>query len=334
MRAAHHRAPAHTLHPSSLTRTSPCCALSYNFLVRYPWLWRLNFMASSPAAVHAPMFAAYGAIVSRMFAAAFDRYAPDLVVSVHPLMQHVPVRARRRRAAARMPALHVAVPLTQGCACAPQLRVLQRRRAASGEPAPPFATVVTDLTSCHPTWFHPGVDACFVPTEEVACQARRRGLKDRQIIMHGLPIRPAFAAPLPPRPALRKRLGLHPDGAVVLLVGGGEGMGLLEPTAAALAARLPPSAQIVVVCGRNAALAARLASRQWPCRMVVKGFVSDMDQWMGAADVVITKAGPGTIAEALIRGVPLMLNGAIPCQEEGNVPFVVEVRPARERAGP
>jgi 1,2-diacylglycerol 3-beta-galactosyltransferase len=207
-----------------------------------------------------------------------------------------------------------------------QLRVLQRRRAATGVPAPPFATVVTDLTSCHPTWFHPGVTACFVPTEEVASQARRAGLVASQIIMHGLPIRPAFAAPLPSRPTLRKRLGLAPDGAVVLLVGGGEGMGLLEPTAAALGARLPPSAQIVVVCGRNAALAARLASKRWPCKMVVKGFVSNMDEWMGASDVVITKAGPGTIAEALIRGVPLMLNGAIPCQEEGNVPFVVEAR--------
>jgi 1,2-diacylglycerol 3-beta-galactosyltransferase len=109
-------------------------------------------------------------------------------------------------------------------------------------------------------------------------------------------------------------------------MGGGEGMGLLEPTALALAEALPPRAQIVVVCGRNAALASRLSARQWPCGMVVKGFVSDIDAWMGASDVVITKAGPGTIAEALIRGVPLLLNGAIPCQEEGNVPFVVEVR--------
>ena len=210
-----------------------------------------------------------------------------------------------------------------------QLRVLARRAKASGRPAPPFATVVTDLTSCHPTWFHRGVDRCFVPTEEVAALARRVGLTNAQIVQHGLPIRPAFAAPLPPRPALRQKLGLQPQGSVVLLMGGGEGMGLLEPTALALAEALPPTAQVVVVCGRNAALAARLAARQWPCRLVAKGFVSNIDEWMGVSDVVITKAGPGTIAEALIRGVPLLLNGAIPCQEEGNVPFVVEVRPAR-----
>lgn len=263
-------------------------------MVRHSWLWRLNFEFSSHKLVHEGIFGAFGAIASHTFAAAFDAFCPDLVVSVHPLMQHVP------------------------------LRVLAARAKATGAKAPPFATVVTDLTSCHPTWFHPDVTACFVPTPEVAAQARRRGLTERQIVMHGLPIRPAFAAPLPPRAQLRRQLGLEPEGRCVLLMGGGEGMGRLESTATALAATLPHDAQVVVVCGRNAALAARLQARAWPLRVHVKGFLSNVDEWMGAADVVITKAGPGTIAEALIRGVPLLLNGAIPCQEEGNVPYVVD----------
>ena len=45
---------------------------------------------------------------------------------------------------------------------------------------------------------------------------------------------------------------------------------------------------------------------------------------MSACDAIITKAGPGTIAEALICGMPILLNGYIPCQEEGNVSFVLE----------
>jgi hypothetical protein len=72
----------------------PSRSRRYNFLVQYPTLWRLNFLAWSLAAVHKPMFAAYGALVASAFASAFDDFAPDLVVSVHPLMQHVPVRAR------------------------------------------------------------------------------------------------------------------------------------------------------------------------------------------------------------------------------------------------
>jgi 1,2-diacylglycerol 3-beta-galactosyltransferase len=45
---------------------------------------------------------------------------------------------------------------------------------------------------------------------------------------------------------------------------------------------------------------------------------------MAACDCIVTKAGPGTIAEALISGLPIVLSGFIPGQEEGNVPYVVD----------
>ena len=48
--------------------------------------------------------------------------------------------------------------------------------------------------------------------------------------------------------------------------------------------------------------------------MKVRGFVTNMAEWMTACDTIITKAGPGTIAEALICGLPIILNGFIPCQ--------------------
>ena len=58
--------------------------------------------------------------------------------------------------------------------------------------------------------------------------------------------------------------------------------------------------------------------------VVVNGFVTNMAEWMSASDTIVTKAGPGTIAESLICGLPVLLNGFIPCQEAGNVPFVVD----------
>lgn len=70
----------------------------------------------------------------------------------------------------------------------------------------------------------------------------------------------------------------------------------------------------------------RLSAASYPpgMKVVVNGFVDNMPDWMGACDMIITKAGPGTIAEALICGLPLLLNGFIPCQEEGNIPYVLE----------
>lgn len=43
--------------------------------------------------------------------------------------------------------------------------------------------------------------------------------------------------------------------------------------------------------------------------------MSNMDEWMGAVDCIVTKAGPGTIAEAMIRGLPIMLSAFLPGQE-------------------
>jgi 1,2-diacylglycerol 3-beta-galactosyltransferase len=55
----------------------------------------------------------------------------------------------------------------------------------------------------------------------------------------------------------------------------------------------------------------------------VRGFVENVDELMGASNLLVTKAGPGTIAEAMILGLPLVLSTFLPGQEEGNVPFVV-----------
>merc|ERR1712038_142601 len=63
-----------------------------------------------------------------------------------------------------------------------------------------------------------------------------------------------------------------------------------------------------------------------PPQVIVKpmGFVSRMAEYMVAADILITKAGPGTIAEAAALGLPTLLTSFLPGQEEGNVDFVVE----------
>jgi 1,2-diacylglycerol 3-beta-galactosyltransferase len=73
-------------------------------------------------------------------------------------------------------------------------------------------------------------------------------------------------------------------------------------------------------------LKAELEAYPWPegVHVTVLGYVSNMDEWMTAADCLVTKAGPGTIAEACARGLPVMLSSYLPGQEAGNVKFVLE----------
>lgn len=59
----------------------------YSFLVKYPFLWRLGFLATQPRFVHVPIATATAAFVGPQVSRAYDETKPNLVVSVHPLMQ-------------------------------------------------------------------------------------------------------------------------------------------------------------------------------------------------------------------------------------------------------
>jgi 1,2-diacylglycerol 3-beta-galactosyltransferase len=193
----------------------------------------------------------------------------------------------------------------------------------------PYVTVVTDLWTAHAFWFYPRVTHVIVPTEGARQRGIAYGVPAGRISVRGLPVARRFTEALrqaPSKSAVRARLGLGSEGRVVLLVGGGEGMGPLFATARAFDAALPvdgPPTQLVVITGRNAALRERLLAQPWRRPVRVEGFVTNMPEWMAAADVLVTKAGPGTITEGLLSGLPLVLIGKVPGQEDGNVDFVV-----------
>jgi 1,2-diacylglycerol 3-beta-galactosyltransferase len=174
--------------------------------------------------------------------------------------------------------------------------------------AAPVLTVITDLGPPHATWTWPRADR-IVPACEV-----------------GVPVDPRFLAAQPgqaERGAQRRRLG-HPEAKfLVLLAGGAEGAGRLARRAAAIAGRLP-DVDVAVICGRNRLLRWRLSrlSARYRGRLTVHGFVTDMGGWLRAADVVATKAGPATIAEAACCGTAMVLTCHLPGQERGNVGLV------------
>jgi 1,2-diacylglycerol 3-beta-galactosyltransferase len=233
----------------------------------------------------------------------------DMVVSVHPLCQDVPLKI--------LSSLD-----SNGLTRAPEARKT------------PFVTVVTDLGGAHPTWFNKGVDKCFVPSDALYQCARDRNVQRDQIVQYGLPIRRGFwdqASGKEKKNAqeLRADLGLDLTLPTVLMVGGGDGMGGIVDIATSLGDTLgwsssTPAYQMVVVCGSNKKAKEVLSEKKWGSgvKVHVQGFVNNMDEWMQASDALVTKAGPGTIAEASICGLPCMLFSYLPGQEEGNVPFV------------
>jgi len=269
---------------------------TYRFVVNdIPWLYKFAYQAIERPQVIDPVMKTAARLMHPYVRSTLDQHAPDLVVSVHPLMQEIP------------------------------RKVLARTR-----PGVPFVTVVTDLVTMAPVWFDPGVTLCFVPSAEALQLALRAGLRQEQLRQFGLPIRSAFARPRGSRRELRRQLDMEPKLPAALIVSGGEGMGPVAEIAEAVAARLAdrpdgaPGGQLVVICGRNDRLKAELKQHIFPVPVTVLGFVDEIWEWMAACDCIVTKAGPGTIAEALALGLPIVLSGYIPGQESGNVPFVLK----------
>jgi 1,2-diacylglycerol 3-beta-galactosyltransferase len=188
---------------------------------------------------------------------------------------------------------------------------------------PPFITVVTDLVSTHMFWYDSRVERTFVPTQAAYERGIECGMSADQLRVTGLPVHPRFTETDYDKAAVRRKFGWNPDLPTIMLVAGGEGMGpLFEMTRAINNARL--QCQMVIIAGKNESLKTKLEACEWNQPTHVYGFVTDMPAIMAGADILVTKAGPATICEACISGLPMILSDAIPGQETGNVEFVLE----------
>jgi len=328
-----------------------------------PWKWATLYHVSNTA-LWAKMTDLHSYYMTEdMIREKIETYNPDVIVSVHPTMNYVPLHSVRKMS------------------------------EKYGRDIP-FFTVVTDFGSGHCTWFNKDVDKIYLasdPIKEIA--QRRRGIPDEKITMSGLPIRHDFAVQADAmgdrtteqgkahQAKIREQLNLDTKKKVVLVMGGGEGVGSLSDIVNELYAKMRTQgvdATICVVCGRNEKLKADLETRCWDTvvsqslqsyeslksrfftkvlsqhahrsrriqlaldraaakaakgndvaetpgnvDVVPLGFTKNMAEYMVAADVLVSKAGPGTIAEAAAVGLPIMVTSHLPGQEAGNVDIVL-----------
>ena len=190
---------------------------------------------------------------------------------------------------------------------------------AEGRRLPPHTTVVTDFVA-HSQWIARGLDRYCVADDQVRHEFVARGIPRQRIVVTGVPLRPEFATPLDSLEA-RRRLGIAGDGPVVLAMAGSHGgLGRLPDVVRALGG-LPRPVQGLVVAGRDAALTHRLERLAAGAPTRVLGHTDDVRLLMSAADLLVTKAGGMTLAEALAAEVPLLLYGSLPGQERRNERF-------------
>jgi processive 1,2-diacylglycerol beta-glucosyltransferase len=267
----------------------PWFPAAYAWLARdQPLLWALLFHASS---IRPNADAVLRPLLRDGFRRRLDAERPDIVVSVLPMINGVLAEATHALGAR-------------------------------------FEVVLTDWHSIHRFWIAPGVDHYTAPTETARADCVRFGAPSNAVDVLGIPVRRAFARAERSgvdRAHILSRLGLEAGRFTILMMVGAEG----SPRALAnlrRLLRLGIDAQVVVVCGRNNRLRQRV--ERLPARLTVRalGFVEHIAELMRSADLLVTKAGGLTLAEAFCCGVPVVVYDILAGQEAGNLEYALRYK--------
>ncbi|MFN8490357.1 MAG: glycosyltransferase [Caldilineaceae bacterium] len=192
----------------------------------------------------------------------------------------------------------------------------------------PFVLLFSDAKNVHASWLNvKTVDAAFAPTLETQKQALAAGLSPDRVHYTGWPVRKQFYQPNgPSRLEMLTHLGLDPNRFTIFLQGGGEGTGKFSKTvenvlAAGRQNQGKSSLQVILAVGTNKILLERFSDEE---NVYVLPFTQEIASYMSVADVIMGKAGPNMLFEAVALDKPFIATTYIPGNEDGNLDFIHE----------
>ncbi|ARV58022.1 UDP-N-acetylglucosamine--LPS N-acetylglucosamine transferase [Nostocales cyanobacterium HT-58-2] len=190
----------------------------------------------------------------------------------------------------------------------------------------PFVTLITDHADCPPHfWIEKQEQFLICPTKKAVEQAKSFGYtQERLFRTSGVIIHPRFYEPiLCDRRIERQHLGLDPDCMTGLVLFGGNGSRVMLEIAKCLES-FQQKLQLIFICGRNEELAKALRESQVHQKRFVTTFTQNVPYYMHLADFFIGKPGPGSLSEALVMKLPVIVerNFSTLIQERYNADWV------------
>lgn len=185
-----------------------------------------------------------------------------------------------------------------------------------------LCTLITDF-HVHGAWVHKYIDYYLVSSDDVVEQLLEMDIPRSQLVVTGIPTNSSFWDKKD-KVEVREKLQLKHIPSVMVM-GGGLGLGGMKELSEQLT-KWKDNIQVIICTGRNEKLRKVLLSQekyQHP-NIRILGFRNDIDEWMEAADLLITKAGGVTCFEALSKGLPMYIYKPIPGHEESNCDILVK----------
>lgn len=197
--------------------------------------------------------------------------------------------------------------------------ITQMRRDGILDMKIPVLGVVTDFV-LHPFWEDTVLDYYILANELLIYTAQRKGINSDKLLPFGIPVKEKFSEDIPVLEA-RAQLKLN-DKMTLLLISSSVGFGNI-PEILSDIDKVPMDFQTVIICGRNKRLSIKIKSTIYSKDVIVVDYVDNMELYMDAADIIITKPGGLTVSEVLAKRRPLIITDPIPGVENRNTYFLL-----------
>ncbi|MDE6837528.1 MAG: glycosyltransferase [Acutalibacter sp.] len=226
-------------------------------------------------------------LFSNMLYPAIEGYNPDVIITTHPFATEMVADLKR-----------------------------------DGLVKAPLICVITDY-GAHRAYIAREVDSYVVASDDMVPELREFGVPLEKICPFGIPVHGVFFDPQDQKMLLRQ-LSLDPELPTLLFMAGSFGVSNIIKLYRDLAAT-QVKMQIIVITGRNQKLFEAFekeieAAPAIPTRLIY--FTDEVEKYMHAADLLVTKPGGLTVSEALACNLPMAVFDAIPGQEEDNARFL------------
>ncbi len=177
--------------------------------------------------------------------------------------------------------------------------------------------VSTDYT-CYPEIANTNLDKYFIAHKKLKGVHIECGIDESKLVPSGIPVRDIFYENKISKEDARKAINISDNKKLVIIAGGSMGCGPIEDIAVSLISNYENECNVAVICGNNEKLYESL--KKYP-ELILFGFVSDIEVYMQAADILITKAGGLTITESATLSLPIVFVNAVSGCEAYNRDF-------------
>lgn len=182
-----------------------------------------------------------------------------------------------------------------------------------------FINVATDYV-CIPFWKETNPDYFVIPSSELIEDFTSKGIPSEKILPFGIPVSPKFNIKYTKKEA-RRQLSLPVNGKIALIMAGSMGYGNIIDTINRILDKYKKELNIVVICGNNKKMKTEIIKKFNNSNLYVFGYTDNVNIFMDASDMILTKPGGLTSTEVAVKNIPVIFTEPIPGCETYNARF-------------